>query len=244
MVPLLNTFMTSCFVYDYIEKSEVLKGWEIRAINRKGMYKFKTRSTYMGIPVVSMNKAFKDFRGRRIDLSRMDTSNIVDARGAFMGVTLDDGLDFSMLNLENLVHTAQMFQVAKIPKIDMHGLYLPKMTDAWEMFDYVTASEINLSGAHGNVIGTADYMFKGCKHIEQLDLRGFTFSDINCKMDMFEYTPKLQLLLMKDEVFAPELERDYGFKVIKTKVKDSSDLEKIKAKAKLLGISRLCLVCA
>ncbi len=246
MSALINHFKTRYFEYKLITIESGIEpkyGWKLRA--RNGVTKFKCRSSYFGYPVASLEQTFRYYKSDSIDVSGMDTSNIIDASEAFMSSHIKHGVDLHMLNFEKLEFTINMFNIACIPKINMSNLYMPNLHNAYRMFDscYVL-SDLNLNGTRTSKLSAADAMFAWCNELTSLDIRGLKFDNDYSGKSIFGYScddMNIRIVLVSDKLLADILKSDYGFVVMDVRSKQIN-INNIKKKLNILGDNRVCLL--
>ncbi len=244
MFPLVKHFKTKYFEYRLIDISDKV-GWQLKARTRKGITKFKCKSEYFGYPVISLNQAFMNYKLKSIDLSEMDTSNIIDTREAFHRASIKQGIDLHMLDFRKLIYAAYMFSDSHIPVINFSNLKLPNLDDTYKMFFWVhDLVDLNLEGTVTDEIEDANFMFIWCNTLRTLDIRGFKFSVNNYTKNIlgFESQTYLELILLSDKILADKLKTDYGF-IIMDMGDKKVDIKIIKQKLMLLGYSRVCILC-
>ena len=70
-----HTFQDDCFEYTLIEEQGVV-GWQLKYL--KGVTNFKCKAVEQGYPVISLQSTFEFCIEYTIDLSEMDTSNVIN----------------------------------------------------------------------------------------------------------------------------------------------------------------------
>lgn len=148
----------------YISGENVtLDGWRVSLIDKNSTSPVTTKlcTSINDKPIVSTNAMFAHSKTESIDLSSLDTSNVVDMGDMFSYLENVSQLDVRNLNTQNTKLFYEMFYNSKlIEELDVSG------------FD--TSNGINFS-----------YMFYGTNSIHELDLSNFNTSNATHMNSMF-----------------------------------------------------------
>ena len=238
---------------DKYEIQEYKDGFTYRLVNLGGMFGWELRladdtrteftctSKYNNFPVISLYKTFSEYKHDHIDLSKMDTSNVITALYTFEKASKLKDLDISMLNTSKLVNIRSIF-------------------------DHCTSLEhVNFGNIDTSNLVNISYMFYGCSSLKDIDLSkqnlghvGYAYRGItNCselrsvKLPYSkEYSSKylsgivyqfknIQYVVTASEFVVDKLEKEYDFQVIKTNSPDN--IEKILSKIRLINIKNICI---
>ena len=121
----------------------------------------------------NMSKYFRDFsKVTSIDLSSLNTSNVINMSSMFDSVASVKTLDLSNFDTSNVTNMRGMFRAAG---------------PAAYMYKYNSFETINLSSFDTSKVTDMSYMFYSCKSLISLDLSSFDTSNVTDMRGMFSY---------------------------------------------------------
>ena len=146
------------FIYELIEYDGII-GWRLhRHRSSIEKQKFKCKSMHKGYPVISLEGLFSFYDYGSIDISEMDTSNVMTMY--------------------------EMFRNSELRNINLEGLNTSHVKNMFMMFSEcsklqsVTFGDNNVSN-----VETIKSMFNGCKILKSVDMQHLNFeklSNISC----------------------------------------------------------------
>ena len=164
------------FLYKMIEisdETDSVKGWSIVSIGYDTkMRKFSCNSTYEGYPIISLNRAFAHYEYESLDVSGMDTSNVIDMSNVFAWAQELRDIDISMWDTHNVRNTHEMFLgCTEIKTIDIRNLHV----DTAERMFYLCDNILYVVTSSHNVVNT----FKNDDSFFILNITNKKFNSIN-----------------------------------------------------------------
>ena len=131
-----------------------------------------------------------------VDFSHLDSSNITDLSGLFMGCSNLLNVDFSNFNSSSLITMQSMFyNCESIESIDLSNFNTSLVIDMSYLFDGCEKLQsIYLSNINTSKVENMAYMFSECKSLVSLDLSYFDTSSLTNMDDMFNNCKALILL--------------------------------------------------
>ena len=142
------------------------------------------------------NNLFNSSRASVIDLSKADTSNVIDMSGMFWGCTSLTSLDLSGFDTSNVINMQGMFGTcSSLKSLDLRSFDTSKVKNMKGIFCQCLALEsINVSSFDTSNVTDMSRMFVKCESIPSLDLNNFDTSKVTDMSGMFEYCEKLKSL--------------------------------------------------
>lgn len=218
-------FVQGKFTYRYMQDGEFVRdgksiAWKNMAIDGWGVQLTDKTSTepvvaetctYInGKPVVSAAMMFSMSQATSIDMSKMNTSNIVSFDGTF-AVAEAKTINMKNMDTSNVIDFSGMFEASKVESIDVSDFDTSKAKNIDYMFNYVAATTINGIGnfdtknvesmvrtfAHTKAINIDVNNFDTSKvqnmaglfaysKVKSLDLRNFNTSNVQYMSSMFD----------------------------------------------------------
>lgn len=124
---------------------------------------------------------------KAVDLSRFDGSSLKEAFGMFFGCQSLESLNLSKLNASNLENVEALFYgCASLKSLDLSGLSTSKVTTMNRMFWGCSSLEaLDLSKFDTAKVTDMYGMFRGCSSLKSLDLSKFDTSNVTSMFGMF-----------------------------------------------------------
>ena len=251
-----TTFEDDYFIYTLVDDAYNRKGWHISA--KKYNKRFKCKSVYRGIPIISMSRAFYSLSNTEFDVSGMDVSNVTDFTQCFYYCDHLKSIDLSTWNLSNANLLVSMLgdnrelAAVKFPRgIEIDNCNTKCMFERCKLL-----KEIDMGGIKINHLESTQGMFREADSLRYLDIRGFNFEvkyfdTKNGPIDYtdipvtFVYTPSLKCVVLKDKDIAEDVSESlisertentpsivYGMQQF-----DSGRLDKLETKLNMIGKS-------
>ena len=154
------------------------------------------------IPIIPINatSCFSMFtRCRRltqIDLSKFNTSNIVNMLCMFAVNENITQLDLSKFDTSRVTNMSSMFSGCEsLTQLDLSSFNTSQITAMYEMFENcVSLTQLDLSNFDTSQVTTMNRIFYGCYSLSQLDLSNFDTSNITTMSNMFNFCRSLTQL--------------------------------------------------
>ena len=128
---------------------------------------------------------FEDCKAKNIDVSTIDTSNMVTMGYMFRGVQLSTTLDLSNFKTNKLIDMIGMFEGAKLKELKLDKFDTSNVIDMHEMFRDAKISNLDLSMFNTENVKEMDSMFRNAD-IEYIDMSNFKISSNTSTAHMFE----------------------------------------------------------
>ncbi len=237
-----NKFKDECFEYNLLNLNPRLSGWELKSI--PGVKEFKCKSEINGYPVISLNGTFKDYKYDTIDLSGMDTSNVICMEFTFENCAAKD-IDLSSFDFIHTDSMEGMFSYCLAKKITFgKDKIAHRLRYASEMFYKCSRLvELDMGGLEILDINSMNRIFIGCVNLRYLDARRFykQIYLIEYKDRFINYLDNIRCIIVPSDEHTKKVlkDKDLEFDVIECKEKD---IEKIKQKANLLSTKSLLIL--
>ena len=128
-----------------------------------------------------------------IDVSRLDTSDVVDMQYMFSYCSLLFSLDLSDWDTSNVMNMQYMFNnCTSLLSLDVTNFDTSKVTNMYSMFyNCRVLASLDLSSFDTNKVTSMSYMFYNCQELTFLDLSIFDTSCVTTMQGMFYYCSKL-----------------------------------------------------
>ena len=133
---------------------------------------YEIPSTYKDYPVISMENLFANYPYQKLNISKIDTSNIISMVAAFSNMELIKELDLSTFNTSNVKYMDDLFHVSRqLENVNISNLDTSKVVSADSMFGRCFwLKKIDLSKLDLSSLESARLMFFGCNSIKELKL--------------------------------------------------------------------------
>ena len=158
------------------------------------IYKISTRRTgYMPVANEYANHMFKGTSLQNIDLSNLDTSNVVYMQYMFFNCLALTDINFSNFNTSKVTSMESMFQAcSKLSKIDLSNFDTSSVTSMMRMFlECSSLTELDVSSFDTSSVTTMYSMFADCPNITRISLSNFDTSKTTIMYSMFRNCKKL-----------------------------------------------------
>ena len=164
------------FIFAYIGNRDNLD--ETAIYNMENLDISQPNTTVLGM--------FQEYRGKSIDLTTLDTTNITVMRNMFFGSYFET-LDLSNFDTTNVTNMTSMFSDMKnIKELDLSSLNTSNVTVAPQMFQNCTLLEsVNLSNWDFRDVSSMKYMFSGNRNLKTLTLTNFRTQKVTDMSYMF-----------------------------------------------------------
>ena len=181
-----------------------------------------------------------------VDLSVLDTSNVVSMESMFTSCTNLVSLNLNNFNTNNVVSMKSMFSYcSNLTSVNLSGFDTNNVTNMSKMFSYcyrLTSPDLsnfntsnvtnmdemfrdchdltmlNLSSFDTNNVTSMNRMFISCWSLVSLDLSNFDMSKVTGTASMFSECTKLQTIYVKDETAKTKIESSTNFPTTATVV--------------------------
>ena len=176
---------TEYFTYmPCIDSDTGVIGWKL--ISRYNINKFKSDSMFRGYPVISLDRTFINYKNKDIDVTEVDTSNVLSMIDTFCGCKYLRHLDISNWNTSKVINMESMFTMSNIRYINMGGIDTSKVQNMQLMFDSCELlEEVNLQGIDTHQVSNMKQMFDGCRSLKNVDLKSFNTKNVIVMSSMF-----------------------------------------------------------
>ena len=187
------SFKTKCFKFTLVDESNI-KGWKLEALD--GIDTFRNKASYLGYPVISLYLCFEGYKGKKLNVRDMDTSNVINMRGMFICCENLTTLDLSNFNTSKVTNTRMMFKhCGSLTTLDLSSFSTSKVIDMHQMFYFcVMLTTLDLSNFDTSNVTDMTSMFSGCRSLTTLDLSSFNTSKVTNMSHMFHYCKSLTTL--------------------------------------------------
>ena len=133
------------------------------------------------------NELFMDYEAEEIDLSKADTSNVVNMQKMFSGCMNLKSLDISGFDTSHVTKMSDMFRDCRsLESLDLTGFDTSNVTDMSFMFiQCFKLTSLDVSGFDTSKVVDMRGMFDACESVSSLDLKNFDTSNVTAMGDMF-----------------------------------------------------------
>ena len=122
-----------------------------------------------------------------IDLSALDTSEMINATGMFQWCEKLTSLDVSSFDTSNVTNMGQMFFLcSSLTSLDLSNFDTSKVTDMSWMFAGCSITSLDLSKFDTSKVTDMSEMFNWCSSLTSLDVSKFDTSKVTNMISMFE----------------------------------------------------------
>lgn len=134
--------------------------------------------------VIDMCDMFYDCKATRIILDNLDTSQVRYMKGMFKECNVIE-LDLSNLDTSKVQNMKEMFNRCKASRINISNLNTSRVMDMSSMFKWCNVIELDFSSFRTSNVRDMSFMFHGCTVINKLDLSRFTGKRLKNMYNMF-----------------------------------------------------------
>ena len=131
-----------------------------------------------------------------IDLSSLDTSNVIKMNSMFYNCSKLTNLDVSRFDTSNVTNMAGVFiNCSGLTSLDVSGIDTGNVTDMNSMFSGCSnLTSLNVSGFDTGNVTRMDYMFNGCSNLTSLNVSDFDTGNVTKISSMFQNCSNLTSL--------------------------------------------------
>lgn len=131
-----------------------------------------------------------------VGLQNMDTSNVTNMYGMFLGTSNLVSLDLSNFDTSNVTRMASMFQEARsLTNLDLSTFNTSRLSDMGSMFDQaVNLTNLDLSNFNTSNVSSMENMFYGARNLTNINLSNFETSNVTTMYGMFSGTSNIKNL--------------------------------------------------
>ena len=152
-------------------------------------------SDVMHLPANCENLFESFYSLKTLDLSKADTSNVINMFGMFTDCMRLETLDLSGFNTSNVTDMSYMFDgCGRLQTLDLRGFDTSNVTSMKGMFMGCGIQVLDLSGFDTSNVTTMSTMFAGCRSLQTLNVSGFDTSNVTNMWYMFSSCINLQSL--------------------------------------------------
>ncbi len=122
-----------------------------------------------------------------LDLSNFDTSKVINMSNMFRFCKSLTSLDVSNFDTSNVTDMSYMFSdCSRLTNLDVSNFNAPELTDITDMFSGLTNLEtLNLSNFNASKVTNMEAMFKDLSKLSKLDLTNFNTVNVTSMRKMF-----------------------------------------------------------
>ena len=157
-------------------------------------YKVSTRRTGV-MPEANADSSymFRETSLQNIDLSNLDTSNVVYMQYMFFNCLALTNINFSNFNTSKVTRMESMFQECKnLTSIDVTNFDTSSVTSMKRMFAFCyELVDLDVSGFDTSSVTTMYSMFADCPNLAMIDVSNFDTSNVTTMESMFYNCSKL-----------------------------------------------------
>ena len=136
-------------------------------------------------PIVSMSGTFYTSKATSINLSKLDTSNVIYMDSMFI-VSHATTLDLSNFDTSNVTDMHSMFASSQATTIDLSSFNTSNVTKMTRMFQYSEATTLDLSSFDTSNVTYMDQMFNSTKNLKTIYVSDkFKTDSVTTSTDMF-----------------------------------------------------------
>ena len=139
-------------------------------------------------PLTKIDYMFSDCKLlTSLDLSNLDTRNVINMCGLFNGCKFLKSLNLDNLNTEEVFDMSRMFYNCKsLIKLDLSYFNTKNVIDMRDMFfNCIYIESLNLSNFVTNKVQNMSNMFNGCRALVALNLTNFNVDRVSVMWKMF-----------------------------------------------------------
>jgi surface protein len=184
------TFETNCYSFDETTGTLTLKGKidadTLRNFSPKTAVKSIVAEKGTVFPEDSSSLLYGYNYCTSIDLSQVDTSNVINMEKMLSYCSKVASLDLSGFDTSNVTNMERMFDnCSNLVSLDISGFDTSKVTNMSAMFESCDLTTFDLSGFDTSNVTDMSYMFLGCNLLSELDLSTFNTSKVTDMSMMF-----------------------------------------------------------
>ncbi len=232
-------YRSECFEYLLIHKIDIGKGWKLKALPHQT--KFSCPSEINGYPVFDLDNTFVNYEYDEIDLSGMDTSNVVSMSNTFEGCSAKK-VDLSSFSFKNTINISRLFLDSEAKEVKFgDNKDARKLLDAIRVFTGSRQlSKIDMGGLEAVVKFYTFSLLQYCKNLRQFDFRRFYIDDVSEILQVVD-TSRLDYVIApySDESKHKLLTTDLNLIPVVCK---ENDIDKVLKKSKLIGGKAPCIL--
>ena len=147
--------------------------------------------------VIYMDNMFNESKATTLDLSSFNTSKVTNMRGMF-AETKTTTLDVSSFNTSNVTNMEIMFAGSQATTLDLSNFDTSNVEEMNRMFDTSQVATLDLSNFNTSNVTNMDGMFTGSQ-VTTLDLSSFDTSNVIRMNYMFIDSSKLKTIYASDK---------------------------------------------
>lgn len=133
-------FEDAYFYYELIDLDGVI-GWNMRC--REGIKEFKNSSSAFGYPVISLFECFKSYTFSSIDVSGMDTSNVITMQGMFSCCSRLVSLNLSNFDTKKVTNMISMFDwCGSLKSLDLSSFVVTSVSEFGLAFMFMGCTDL------------------------------------------------------------------------------------------------------
>lgn len=164
--------------------------------------------------VIGMSNMFAQCTNlTNLNLSNFDTKNVTDMGSMFYNCTGLTNLDLSNFDTNNVSNMYYMFEgCASLTNLDLSNFNTNNVTDMTDMFANCTnLTSVDLSNFDTSNVKWMYGMFMNCTSLTNVDLSNFNMDNVRACDDMFAGCTNLTTVYVKDVTAKTKIEASYGF---------------------------------
>ena len=133
------------------------------------------------------NSMFTAYKGRELDLSNFNTSNVTDMSGMFSGCSSLTSLDLSNFNTSNVnVISSMFYNCSSLTSLDLSNFNTSKVTTLLSCFQECSSlTNLDISSFDISKVTNMNNAFRNCKKITNLDLSSFGVTNVTSMVFTF-----------------------------------------------------------
>lgn len=162
------------------------------------------------------NSMFDSCKAQYLDLSKFDTSKVIDMSCMF-AICKAQVIDLSSLNTSKVEVMHSMFELCSVKSLDLSSFDTSNVVYMFDMFEHCQAQSINLSSFNTSRVKSMRSMFFTCR-AQTLDLSSFDTHNVKDMYAMF-YECQAQSIDLSSFNISSETETKSMFKYCKSKIK-------------------------
>ena len=122
-----------------------------------------------------------------MDLSHLNTSNVINAKFMFANNSSITNLDLSSFDTSNMINIMDMFwKASSLETVDLSSFNTSKVVNMWGVFNEATSlKSLDLSSFDTSNTEIMTLMFQKCQGLTSLDLSNFDTSNVTSMREMF-----------------------------------------------------------
>lgn len=135
----------------------------------------------------NLHNFFGGFEGENIDLSKLDTTNVISFTSTFINCSKLKEIDLSNLNLDNVTNMSGLLRGCQnLTSINFGNFNANGVTNLERTFyNCYSLTSLDLSKFTTSNLTNLYYTFYGCRSLRHLDIRNFDFTTVSEHTDTF-----------------------------------------------------------